>query len=409
MNIFLEKIGLGHAPANTSSSSSSIGSLPRYAPLDSESARFPSPGLTIDDNESQENIPLADNNHLMPHSHRRRRQQAASSAAAVVSRPAAKKKTRMIPSSHRFWADFTLGFADGLTVPFALTAGLSSLGHTDTVLYAGLAEISAGCISMGIGGYLSARQTSTPSLSPGSESSLLSETAAGGETASYCPASSVADAEKASAQQREDKAAAAAATIANRYLEPLRLPFELRQLVLAHLTNQPHVSTALAAAITLHPQSAGLLETEVEDEYCDFGGKDRDAPGGNSSEDDDDDHVWPVSAGLSVAVGYLIGGMLPLWPYFFVTSVGDGLRWSFAVCVLALFLFGFIRHFCLSSSDEATRQLSWQRPRIPWRRVCKSAGEGLQMVILGGIAALAAVLCVRMFEGSKTDRAPAAR
>ncbi|XDG01481.1 hypothetical protein ABKA04_001096 [Annulohypoxylon sp. FPYF3050] len=57
----------------------------------------------------------------------------------------------------QFLSHFTLGFADGLTVPFALTAGLSSLGQTKTVIYAGTAEICAGCISMGIGGYLAAR------------------------------------------------------------------------------------------------------------------------------------------------------------------------------------------------------------------------------------------------------------
>lgn len=52
-----------------------------------------------------------------------------------------------LPTLSRFLADFTLGFADGLTVPFALTAGLSSLGETKTVLYAGMAEICAGSIS----------------------------------------------------------------------------------------------------------------------------------------------------------------------------------------------------------------------------------------------------------------------
>ena len=52
-----------------------------------------------------------------------------------------------LPTLSRFLADFTLGFADGLTVPFALTAGLSSLGETKTVIYAGAAEICAGSIS----------------------------------------------------------------------------------------------------------------------------------------------------------------------------------------------------------------------------------------------------------------------
>ena len=45
----------------------------------------------------------------------------------------------------------------GLTVPFALTAGLSSLGSSRLVITAGFAELVSGAISMGIGGYLSAQ------------------------------------------------------------------------------------------------------------------------------------------------------------------------------------------------------------------------------------------------------------
>ncbi|TEA18516.1 hypothetical protein C8034_v010900 [Colletotrichum sidae] len=46
------------------------------------------------------------------------------------------------PNLARFLSDLTLGFSDGLTVPFALTAGLSSLGRSETVIYAGLAELA---------------------------------------------------------------------------------------------------------------------------------------------------------------------------------------------------------------------------------------------------------------------------
>ncbi|KAF3761399.1 DUF125-domain-containing protein, partial [Cryphonectria parasitica EP155] len=52
--------------------------------------------------------------------------------------------------------DITIGFADGLTVPFALTAGLSSLGSTKLVVIGGLAELFSGMISMGLGAYLAA-------------------------------------------------------------------------------------------------------------------------------------------------------------------------------------------------------------------------------------------------------------
>jgi VIT1/CCC1 family predicted Fe2+/Mn2+ transporter len=57
----------------------------------------------------------------------------------------------------RVISDAIIGLSDGLTVPFALTAGLSTLGETKVVIYGGLAELFAGAISMGLGGYLAAK------------------------------------------------------------------------------------------------------------------------------------------------------------------------------------------------------------------------------------------------------------
>lgn len=57
----------------------------------------------------------------------------------------------------RVISDAIIGLSDGLTVPFALTAGLSALGSKNVVIYGGLAELTAGAISMGLGGYLGAR------------------------------------------------------------------------------------------------------------------------------------------------------------------------------------------------------------------------------------------------------------
>ncbi len=54
--------------------------------------------------------------------------------------------------------DAVLGVADGLTVPFALAAGLSAAATSnDVIVIAGIAEIAAGAIAMGLGGYLSAQ------------------------------------------------------------------------------------------------------------------------------------------------------------------------------------------------------------------------------------------------------------
>lgn len=52
--------------------------------------------------------------------------------------------------------DVIIGFSDGLTVPFALTAGLSSLGDSRIVIMGGLAELASGMLSMGLGAWLAA-------------------------------------------------------------------------------------------------------------------------------------------------------------------------------------------------------------------------------------------------------------
>src|SRR5216117_2863598 len=57
-----------------------------------------------------------------------------------------------------FVRDVVIGMSDGLTVPFALAAGLSgAVANTRLIVIGGLAEIAAGSIAMGLGGYLAAR------------------------------------------------------------------------------------------------------------------------------------------------------------------------------------------------------------------------------------------------------------
>lgn len=66
-----------------------------------------------------------------------------------------KESSRIIDG--RTVSDAIIGLSDGMTVPFALTAGLSALGDTKVVVFGGLAELIAGAISMGLGGYLGAK------------------------------------------------------------------------------------------------------------------------------------------------------------------------------------------------------------------------------------------------------------
>ncbi|KAI0845935.1 VIT family-domain-containing protein [Daldinia vernicosa] len=237
-----------------------------------------------------------------------------------------------------FLSHFTLGFADGLTVPFALTAGLSSLGYTKTVIYAGMAEICAGCISMGISGYLAAK----------------------GETAMK------------NRDHGEGLELAGRENILE-YLAPLELPSHLLQYVKDHIDYNPAVSRRLQCH--LNSTADGLTSNTKG--------------------------FPPALVGLSVSVGYMLGGLLPLFPYFFVSEVADGLRWSFVVCVLALFVFGFAKDYLLHKESVGS---SWQyggtkRGPVVWERVKKGCWEGIWMVVMGGIAAVAAVLCVKLFEG----------
>lgn len=72
-----------------------------------------------------------------------------------IEEPAQPKQKYKI--SPRIVSDAILGLSDGLTVPFALTAGLSAIGTSRLVVLGGLAELMAGAISMGLGGFVGAK------------------------------------------------------------------------------------------------------------------------------------------------------------------------------------------------------------------------------------------------------------
>ncbi|KAK3331657.1 VIT family-domain-containing protein [Cercophora scortea] len=289
------------------------------------------------------------------------------SAAEKQPSSSATPSTSILPPLHltRFLADFTLGFADGLTVPFALTAALSWLGETETVIYAGMGEISAGAFSMGIGGYLSAR----------GKWNAVAAAAAHMEPREAPRPGSAEEGEQAAFLQQEEGAVDAAV---REYIARLDLPPDLAEQVTAHVAQNPkiglllssHASTLAAAAIV--PRS-------------------------------------PIMAGLSVASGYLLGGLLPLFPYFSVIDVKDGLVSSFVVCILAMFVFGFVKDF-LQNRESRMQKLEgrWEKRRdskfkMSWKDVRRSSWEGLQMAVLGSLAAGAAVLCIMFLNRTRGD------
>ena len=258
----------------------------------------------------------------------------------------------MAYSRSRFLADLTLGFADGLTVPFALTAGVSSLGKTEVVIYTGLAEVCAGCLSMGVGGYLASRGEALDAKDKLTQYAELTQ-----------DDTDVEDLEKGLLSDDDNNDVARSEKLFNNlsspialralqeYLEPLKLPNPVQDAVTTHILSHPPILSRIL-----------LLGIDEVDQY-----------------------PWsPVLTGLSIALGYILGGLLPLIPYFFVEHVGQGLLWSTLLCMLALFLFGF-----------GKRLLSTGLRRD---RVGRCLWEGTQMAALGGLAAGAAVVCVKLLE-----------
>lgn len=94
-----------------------------------------------------------------------------------------------------------------------------------------------------------------------------------------------------------------------------------------------------------------------------------------------------VTCALTIALGYFIGGFVPLVPYFFVgpQDAYIALRWSIVTMVIALFIFGYGKTCFVSG---------WKgRPNVR-----KGLIGGIQMVLVGGIAAGSAMGLVKAFQ-----------
>ncbi len=179
--------------------------------------------------------------------------------------------------------DIVIGMSDGLTVPFALAAGLSgAVDSTGLVITAGLAEVAAGAIAMGLGGYLAARTDAehfaTERAREERETREVPETEAA-EVASVfrdygLPAETVTEVIKAIRSNRK------------RWVD-FMMKFELGM-------EEPNPRRARNSALT-------------------------------------------------IALSYVAGGLIPLAPYFLFRSVHPALVGSIVVTALALFAFGFVK------------------------------------------------------------------
>jgi VIT1/CCC1 family predicted Fe2+/Mn2+ transporter len=177
--------------------------------------------------------------------------------------------------------DIIFGMADGLTVPFALAAGLSAaVSSSFVVLIAGIAELAAGSISMGLGGYLAARSD---------RDHYRAEMAR---------------------EQRHIRQAPEAERI------------EVRDILAGYGLHGEALDNAVGE-ITAKP-----------DRWVDFMLR-------NELSLERPDPARARNSALTIGASYIAGGILPLVPYAMPgIRVGDALRWSAGLTLTALLAFG---------------------------------------------------------------------
>ncbi|RFM36060.1 VIT1/CCC1 transporter family protein [Chitinophaga silvisoli] len=186
-------------------------------------------------------------------------------------------------NSSNFVRDVIIGMSDGLTVPFALTAGLSGVLDTNhLIIVSGLSEIAAGCISMGLGGFL-AGQTEVEHY----DSELKRE---------------YEEVEKVPETERQEVEA---------IFIDMGVDKELSKQVTLQISQDKHKWVDFMMRFEL-----GLDKPD----------KDR-----------------AIKSALTIAFSYLAGGFIPLFPYLVTSNNQQGFYFSCIITVIALLIFGYFK------------------------------------------------------------------
>ena len=173
--------------------------------------------------------------------------------------------------------------SDGLTVPFALAAGLSgAIAASNIVVTAGLAEIAAGSIAMGLGGYLAARSDAEHYQS-----------------------------ERAREEQEVREKAEIEAEEVSKIFETYGLAAEQSKPVIAALRENPTAWVDFMMRFEL-----GLEEPDPK---------------------------RALTSALTIALAYIAGGFIPLSAYIFIPSASTALTVSVVMTLTALAIFGYVK------------------------------------------------------------------
>lgn len=186
-------------------------------------------------------------------------------------------------SGSDFLKDIVIGMSDGLTVPFALAAGLSgAVDNTSLIVIAGLAEIAAGSIAMGLGGYL-AGQTEMDHY----KAELRRE---------YDEVERLPEREKEEVRD---------------FFESLGLSEEVQEKAVNELTKDKDNWVNFMMKYEL-----GLEKP---------------------------DEKRARKSAFNIGMSYITGGLVPLLPYFFVSNTFEGLKISALITLVCLFIFGYFK------------------------------------------------------------------
>ena len=214
--------------------------------------------------------------------------------------------------------DVVIGMSDGLTVPFALAAGLSgAVDSTNIIVIAGIAEIAAGSIAMGLGGYLAGKTEQDHYNS-----------------------------------------------------EVKREYYEVENLRHKEIEETKEFFKNIGLSEELQNKATEEIATDKK-QWVDFMMK-------YELGLEKPDPKRATKSALNIGLSYVLGGLVPLSPYFFVDSPIEGLKISVIVTLLCLFIFG------------------WFKSKItginPW-------WGAIRVMLIGAAAAGAAFGVAKLFEG----------
>lgn len=219
--------------------------------------------------------------------------------------------------SSDFITDIVIGMSDGLTVPFALAAGMSgAVASNSLVTTAGIAEVIAGSIAMGLGGYLAGRTEQDHY-----RSELKRE---------YDEVERVPEREKAEVRE---------------VFAGYGLSTESQELIVEELAKDKDKWVHFMMRFEL-----GLEEPDPR---------------------------RATKSAATIGLSYVVGGIVPLLPYFFTATPVEGLRISAVVTLICLFVFGYFK-------SKVTGQPVWS--------------GAFKVMLIGALAAGAAFAIASMFE-----------